>query len=353
MRQFSRDNLAGLLSEQQAPCISLYLPTHRRHPENVQDPLVYRNLLDELQGMLEQRYAKREMPECMPPLQALLDDADFWNHRTEGTVILWSPQRFEIFDLQRSVEPFVSVADSFYVKPLLRILQSSDRYQVLSLSRRHIHLFEGNRDALDSVDVEHLPASLRAALGRGPGDDEDADLERFFRSLDQAIQEHHGGLPLILAGLPEHHTAFRAVSHNPLLLESDGIRVNADTLDADALRTQAWDIVLPYYLKRLDGLVEQFNLERSRGLGSDQLNEVAAAAVQGRVAVLLVEADRKVPGQLNAQDGTIASSSEAAAGMSDVLDDVAEEVLRKKGEVIIVPAERMPSRSGLAAIYRY
>ena len=82
--------------------------------------------------MLEQRYAKREMPECMPPLQALLDDADFWNHRTEGTVILWSPQRFEIFDLQRSVEPFVSVADSFYVKPLLRILQSSDRYQVLS-----------------------------------------------------------------------------------------------------------------------------------------------------------------------------------------------------------------------------
>ena len=57
----------------------------------------------------------------------------------------------------------------------------------------------------------------------------------------------------------------------------------------------------------------------------------------------VVEADRKVPGQLNAQDGTIASSSEAAAGMSDVLDDVAEEVLRKKGEVIIVPAERMPS----------
>jgi hypothetical protein len=42
-----------------------------------------------------------------------------------------------------------------------------------------------------------------------------------------------------------------------------------------------------------------------------------------------------------------------APGAGDVLDDVAEAVLRNGGEVIVVPRERMPASTGLAAIYRY
>lgn len=39
--------------------------------------------------------------------------------------------------------------------------------------------------------------------------------------------------------------------------------------------------------------------------------------------------------------------------MDDVLDDLGELVLKKGGEVIIVPAERMPTSTGAAAIYRF
>ena len=39
--------------------------------------------------------------------------------------------------------------------------------------------------------------------------------------------------------------------------------------------------------------------------------------------------------------------------MDDVLDDLAELVLRMKGDVVVVPAERMPSTTGAVAIYRY
>jgi len=35
------------------------------------------------------------------------------------------------------------------------------------------------------------------------------------------------------------------------------------------------------------------------------------------------------------------------------LDDLGEIVLRKSGEVIVVPAERMPTNTGVAAIYRF
>ncbi len=39
--------------------------------------------------------------------------------------------------------------------------------------------------------------------------------------------------------------------------------------------------------------------------------------------------------------------------VDDLLDDLGEIVLRMKGEVIVLPAERMPSESGVAAIYRF
>ena len=37
----------------------------------------------------------------------------------------------------------------------------------------------------------------------------------------------------------------------------------------------------------------------------------------------------------------------------DVLDDLAEAALRTGGEVIVLPPDRMPSKSGAAAIFRY
>lgn len=39
--------------------------------------------------------------------------------------------------------------------------------------------------------------------------------------------------------------------------------------------------------------------------------------------------------------------------VDDVLDDLAELVMRQGGEVVVVPDERMPSETGLAAVYRF
>ncbi len=39
--------------------------------------------------------------------------------------------------------------------------------------------------------------------------------------------------------------------------------------------------------------------------------------------------------------------------VGDVLDDLAEMVFKSKGEVVVLPKERMPSATGAAAIYRY
>jgi hypothetical protein len=39
-----------LLSPHEPPCLSLYQPTHRRHPENQHDPIRFRNLVREMEA---------------------------------------------------------------------------------------------------------------------------------------------------------------------------------------------------------------------------------------------------------------------------------------------------------------
>lgn len=379
MRRLSTPGrLATLPTDYEPPCISLYQPTHRHHPDNQQDPIRYRNLLRALETSLRDRYPDRDARKLVARFEGLAHDTHFWNHRTDGLAILaWLPDHFEIFDLQRPVRERVVVADSFHTKPMLRILQSADRYQILSLNRHEAKLYEGNRDALDLISLDGVPHTITEALGdklteshtavrsfgggsqgavhHGHGqrkDEVDVDTERFFRAIDRVILEHYSkpsGLPLILAALPEHHTVFRALSHNSALMPQ-GIPINPDALDLQQLRAAAWDVMSPRYLERLARLIDVYQGAKTRGLATDVVEDIARATVAGRVDTLLVEADRIIPGGIDRTTGEIKTEDVA---VDDVLDDLAEAVLRAKGDVVVVPAERMPTDTGAAATYRY
>ena len=378
MRQVTREDLAALRESHESPCISLYQPTHRYHPDNEQDPIRYRNLRRRLETSLKHTCSPRKLRALMERYRALEHDRPFWNHRTDGLAILSSPTSFQIFELQRPVEELVIVADNFYTKPLIRILQSADRFQILCLSRHEAVLYEGNRDALDPVELIDVPATMKEALGEeltaprlsvrsapsgatvyfGGGqkpDEVDADRDRFFRAVDRAVLASHSrpsGLPLLLAALPENHAAFRAVSRNPFLAPR-GIEIDPSAADVEDLRRLAWERIEPVYLARLATLIQRHELGKSRQLASDDVAEVAAATLVGRVGTLLVEADRQIPGRIDRATARIQPGDRANPEKGDVLNDLAELVLEMRGEVVMVPAQRMPSSTGIAAMYRY
>jgi hypothetical protein len=333
-----------------------------------------------LEQSLRQKYTARQAESLLEPFHALAENREFWNYTFEGLAVLGAPGLFRVYRLQRPVPEIVIVADSFHVKPLMRILQSADGYQVLGLNRREVKLFEGNRDSLDEIEpAAAVPRTITDVLGQesrepptvasysaGAGgaairhgygskqDEIDADAERFFRAVDRTVLEHHSrpsGFPLILAALPEYHNLFRRITQNPFLM-AEGINTHPDALPAGALRERAWRLVEPQYLARLSDLVGQFGQAKAKGLGSEDLEQVAKAAVAGRVATLLVEAERHVPGRIDAS-GRIAAADLAHPEIDDMLDDLGELVVSKGGEVVIVPGERMPSKTGIAAVYRF
>jgi hypothetical protein len=375
--------LAGFLSDHEPPCLSLYQSTHRRHPENQQDPVRFRNLVKELEASLRQKYPTAEARLLLEPFDALAHDAEFWNHTLDGLAVLGGPGIFRALRIPQSVAELVVVADSFHTKPLRRCLQSVDRYQVLGLSLDKMRLFAGNRHALDELDLAPgVPRTIADALGAeltephqtvasyggvggasnrmhhshgGKADEADIDAERFFRAVDRAVLAHYSkpsGLPLILAASPEHHHLFHQVSQNPLLVP-DGIRLNPDSLSADELRVLAWQAVEPRYQTRLLSLREEFEQARSKSVGSDDLAQVAEASASGRVETLLIDAERQIAGRLDGTTGRVELVNLSDPHIDDLLDDLGELVAKKGGTVLVIPTAGMPSRTGLAAIYRY
>ena len=375
--------LKPLLAEYPAPCLSLYQPTYRSFPDSQQNIVQYRNRVKELKSAVRQKHAQVDVDVLLQPFEALLDDGEFWAHPQDGIAVFGAAGFFHVEKVQRTVPEVIVVNEHLYLKPLVRVFQSEDSYQILALDRKTIRLYQGNRYVLDEVPLApgvprtieealgpevHLPGVDRTAsfaAGRGGQaayahhghgsklDDMHLDMQRFFRVVDRAILEHHSkpsGLPLILAALPESHSHFTALSHNPGLLD-EGIATNADAHSRDELREAAWRLMEPRYHARLEQLLDAYHAAKARGLATDDLTHALEFATDGRVGTLLIEADRRIPGHVDGRMPRFADRDEAAAG--DVLDDLAERVLKTGGQAIAVPRASMPSASGLAAVFRY
>jgi peptide subunit release factor 1 (eRF1) len=380
----SKKLIQELLTTNKETCLSLYMPTHRSHPENLQDPIRFKNLIKQLEESLLQKYSSGEVKIYLEPLEALVDDNSLWNHTSNGLAVFSATGLFKIVGLPVSVDELAMVADSFHTKPLRQYLQSTDRYHVLGLSLHEIRLFEGNRHSLSEVELtSDTPKTITEALGDeltdkhttvasyggsggesssmhhghgGKNEETEKDAERFFRVVANTIYEHFtkpSGWPLILAALPEHNSLFQKVNKNPLLL-SRSITINPTSVSIDKLVTLAWEIMEPEYNQKLDSFSSRFEQAKANGKGSDDYKEVAVAAVEGRVDTLIVEADRIIPVRItNLVTGNTQKKDLINPKVDDLLDDMGELVMKMGGQVIVIPGDKMPSETGLAAIFRY
>lgn len=384
MEILTRELIQELLAISQSPCLSLYMTTHRSHPENLQDIIRFKNLVKQMEKSLLRKYSSTEAQKHLEPFKALVNDTVFWNHTSEGLAVLSTDGLFKVISLPVSIEEVTVVADSFHTKPLRQYLQSTDRYHVLGLSLHDIRLLEGNRHSLAEIELlPDIPGTITDALGDdltdkhstvasyggtggesnsmhhghgGRKEETEKDAERFFRVVANSIYEKYSkpsGLPLILAALPEHHKLFQSVNKNPMLLDKC-IAVNPASVSIHKLIDMAWEIMEPAYLLKLDTLADSFEQAKANEKGSDEIKEVAIAAVNGRVDTLIIESGRMIAVRItNLITGNTQKKDLKNPRVDDLLDDMGELVTKMGGQVVILPAEKMPSQTGLAAIYRY
>jgi len=382
-RQSITKELFELLPQAMQPCISIYMPTHRKHPENRQDPIVFKNMLTELEQSLSIKYSKRDITSLLEPYKNLLDDNPFWNNTLDGLAILSTLDFFQVFVFPMAVHELCIVADTFYLKPLRKYLQTADRYQVISISQNNIELFEGNRHGLDKITLDsEIPHNLTDALGNevrgkhltvasyggvgqesgamhhGHGskkDEAETDIERFLRIISKAIYENYSKksqLPLILAAGEEYHPIFQQINKNPFLL-TKGIEKNPESLSVEDLTEQSWDIMKPHYTKKINDLSHEFHNLKAQNLASDDIEEIAKATILGSVRILCIESFRQIAGKINKETGNIEPGNLSDPETNDLLEDIAQLVEQRGGTVMVLSKDDMPSTTGIVALFRY
>ena len=364
MYEIVKDFPDAIIFEEEGPFISLYQPTHRHSPGSKQDSIVFKNLIQRIENSLKLKHKMRDINSIMKPFYEIKNDKSFWNNTLDGLAILASPNRCIVYKLPRPVQELAIVTDSHHIKPLIRHFQSADKYQLLGLSRSEFALYEGNRYGFKKIEMTpETPRTVEEVLGKeltephqthrssggaggssafhghgGKRDEVDKDIEKFFRYVDKFVLENYSKLsksPLILVSLAEYHTIFKKISHNPYLME-EGIKDSYDSFDMNQLKENAWKIIEPTYLEKTKILVDSYEQARADSLGSDDLTEVAKAVLEKRVGMLLIDDNSLISGKYG-----------------DGLDNLAGLVFKSRGEVVVLPTERMPSDTGVAGTYRY
>ncbi len=381
MLEVTTDDLRQLAQPTSGTCVSIYMPTHRKHPQNQQDPIRFKNLAKSAVEQL--RDAKGVTPDQLSEIEKelikLASDWEFWNHRADGMAWLYRDGQSHLYDFQRPVPEQVVVANSLHIKPIIRITQSAERYHVLALTRHSAKLYTGTRDALDEVENSAVPASMKEALGdeltephlgaasyggtgqtmfHGHGGKEaevDKDRDRYFRLVSDAVEKHWSNptrLPLVLAALDEHHAPYHHVCNDRFLMDQ-GVKKDPASMSNDELRSASWDVMREYFDHRISEDVERLGDAVANRKGSVVVSDITREAGQGRVDLLLLEEGTRLPGHVDWQTGAINEADLEQADVDDVIDDVAEMVIARGGMVRILRPGSLQNESSVGAIYRY
>lgn len=402
----SLEAVRPLIGPQAGACLSLYQPTHRIVPDNTVDRPTFRHLVESLEEALATSHPRDEIEECLRPFHLLADDPYFWEHVRDGLAVLATGGRAHVFLLPRPVPPLAVVTPRFHTLPLMRIASAIERFNVLALTSRVARVSEGLYAGADAIPSRLEPVPLgngpaaegliqrdeavtaeilqphRVHHGAGPTgkgdartvhggfrskqDDIDVDTEIFFRHVDEMVQQNvsrHTELPLVLVALPELAAVFRGLSKNRMLLE-DYVPHDPHLLSSEDLAARVTPLFDAARQRRIAHAVRLYEQARDRGLAGGDLADIARAAVAGKVATLLVEADRFETGQLDRATGAIEIEGHRPADLSrtgdqpavqceDLYGAVAEEVLLHGGGILSLDRNAMPTESGIAAIYRY
>jgi hypothetical protein len=383
MNLLSTDELKALMERREGPCVSVFMPTHRRGAETQQDRIRFKNLLKQAEDRLTHNGLRvPNAKELLQPAQALVQDSLFWSHQSDGLAVFFSGEGARQYSLPFNFEELVVVADRFHLKPVLPLLSGDGRFYVLALSQNQVRLLQGTRYSVDEVDLDGIPQSLEEALrldtpekliqwhtrmrggtGKrastfhghgGAPDDLKENLLQYLRQVDRGLHDLIGNehAPLVLAGVEYLFPIYREANTYSHLLE-EGIPGNPEGLTAQQLHGQAWKIIEPHFQKTQQDAVDQYIRLAGTGRTSKNLEVIVREAYHGRVDVLFVAIGVQRWGSFDPDADAVHWHDKAEPSDEDMLDFAAIQTFLNGGTVYAIEPENVPDDRHLAAIFRY
>ncbi len=377
MELLQHDQLRTLIEPTDAPCISIFLPTHRGGVEIKQGAIRLKNQLRTAEEQLAaQGVTSSEAKPLLEPLQELCENTGFWQYQSDGLALFRSPKRFRYYRLPLHVDELLVVTERFHVKPLLRLFTEDGRFYLLTLSKNEVRFFQCTRYGAREVDLpDGTPKRLSQVLepagiqqqfpahaggptrihghGAKPQGDKQ-ELREFFRLVDRGVREvlREDRAPLVLAGVEYLFPLYREANTYPHLAEK-GVNGNPEGRRPEDLQSSAWAVVEPHFRRVRETAARRFLDNAGSAKASQDVETVVSAASQGKVELLFVAVGKQIWGRWNGPEQKATISPEKQPGDRDLLNLAAIETLLQRGAVYAVPPDEVPGGKSIAAVFRY
>lgn len=389
MDLLSRDQLKTLAQVNDDPCVSLYMPTMRVEADVSQNPIRLKNLLRQTRAHLKEAgHRDEQIDELLTVAQARIEDANFWQHQSDGLAVFISPQDTSFYRLPLNFDEVCFVGRRFHMKPLFPLIATNNRFFVLALDQKDVRLYLGTHYGLREVETDDIPRSitdvidaedrqknLQVRTANRVGNRSDAafhghggqaddmrsrpqdKLGRFFREVDAGLKTvlHDENAPLLLAGVESHLPIYGALNSYPHLIEDEIISGNTEHVNLKDLHSAAWPIMARHFLKEQEEAIGKFrNLSGNDGnLSSTDIEDVIASSAYRRIDTLFAQIGEHRWGTFDADTGKVTIRESYQYGDEDLLDYAAVNTYLNGGVVHALRPENMPADALLAATYRF
>jgi hypothetical protein len=346
------------------PAVSVLTPTHRREPDNAQDPVRLRNVVAEAKKQLESDPAvtRERRTDLVQQLDQALAEVDL-AHAEEGLAIFAAPGEHQVWSLARTVPERVVLSDTFLTRNLVAAQVSERPLWVLSVSADRVTLWNGGADrvveertagfpltrSLEDPDVER-----KERVGDMPSTFRDEQTRHFLRDADTAVsavlREHPR--PLYVTG----ETAALSLLDEIGTVTKDATHIPHGGL-AHGTPDAVWQAVRPLVAaeerKNTDAVARELETARGRKEFAAGVDEVWQNASQGRIRLLAVEENYRVTVRDDGGDHLVPAGSDDLDAREDIVDEIVEQCLETGADVRFIPDGSLGDAKGIAGVLRY
>lgn len=333
MRELTVKNLNTLNVSSKGPMVSLYLSKDMAILDQKSAEERWKELLQKAELYLLKDYTRSYVDSFMKKLREgnILDKLQGLDR---GLVVFYSVEGFDnevgYIRVQSAISDLVVVADSYHIKPLIRIKNNVRGFFIVTMSSRAINVLIENSGHLIKLDSYRNEPGID---GRNKKDSKD-----FFLNASQELNKLFTAyrLPIILAGVKDHIGHMKKLLNQSMLM-NESIVGNVEKMKSAELQERVYQILTPFYEQQDFGAVSELEMALSRERAITYLEDIAISAVYGKITKLFVVENRHVWGSINRHTGEISiSPKQTNAHDDDILDDLCQIVLAKGAEVVVV-----------------
>jgi hypothetical protein len=388
MKLPERSELDALLTTQDRPWVSIFMPTHRPGADGQQDPIRLKNLVRQAEDRLVALGVRAaDARKLLGEPHKLLGDDLFWRDQQDGLALYCAPSFFRSYRLPLRFDETLVVGGRPYVRPLLPLFTTQCRFFVLALSQQHLRFFSASRHAITELPVNGVPHSFDEAMKydefdkprrarwvqpsghgrsgraegggvyRGAGVESEASKEnllRYSQMIDRGL--HHllreEKAPLVLAAVEYLMPIYSEANTYAHLLER-GVEGNPDLFKPEELHRQAWRVVEPHFRLREEETVARFESLAGTGRASRDISQIVPAAAAGRVETLWVARGAQAWGRFEPSDGSVLRHEVPEPFDQELFDLAAVQTMLHAGTVYPLDRMKAPGEGTVAAIFRY